>query len=429
MKIAFVARDVNHHAGAPMVTAALIERFCDDHEVSVFSHTIEGINMSKIKHHKVPIVPGTRTLNYLSFLICSTIILAFWRLLRRRNFDIIHCSNEYCCLFSPDVFTSHFCEREWYRLEKVGMTIRPAGTTLRKLKVLEYSIYRRLVAFIEQLTFGGKSSKARIVVSECMKEDFRRHYGDAAEDIIVIPNGTDCYRFNPANQRLYRDSVRQRHGISNDDFVLLFVGGDWERKGLYYFIEALSLILRPEVKLLVVGRGDTDFYVSLAREKAVGTRVTFVPYTRSVWEYYGASDVFVLPALYEPLGLVIGEAMACSLPVIVAKVAGAADFIIDGVNGLLLDNPRNADDLAAKIRLLLSDARLREMIGERARITAEEISWDEVARRTLEVYTKVTLQRKKVTPVFRAEDKKGGSKQEHYAERFTCGQWEPTCQL
>jgi UDP-glucose:(heptosyl)LPS alpha-1,3-glucosyltransferase len=228
-----------------------------------------------------------------------------------------------------------------------------------------------------------------------MKEDFHRHYGDAAEDIIVIPNGTDCHRFNPANRRLYRDSVRQRHGISSSDFVILFVGGDWERKGLYYLIEALSLILRPEVKLLVIGKGDTDFYVRLLEEKAVGERVTFVPYSHSVWEYYGASDVFVLPALYEPLGLVIGEAMACGLPVIVAKVAGAADFIIDGVNGLLLDDPRNTDDLAAKINLLLSDARLREMMGKRARITAEQMSWDEVARKTLVAYTKVTLQRKK----------------------------------
>ena len=266
---------------------------------------------------------------------------------------------------------------------------------LRKLKVLEYSIYRRLVAFIEQLTFGGKSSKARIVISERMKEDFRRHYGDAAKDIIVIPNGTDCHRFNPRNRRLYRDRVRQRHGISSGDFGLLFVGGDWERKGLYYLIEALSLIPIPEVRLLVVGRGDTDSYVRLLGEKAVGERVTFVPYSHSVWEYYGASDVFVLPALYEPLGLVIVEAMACGLPVIIAKVAGAADFIIDGVNGLLLDDPKNTDDLAAKINLLLSDARLREMMGKRARITAEQMSWDEVARKTLVAYTKVTLQRKK----------------------------------
>ena len=73
VKIAFIAHDVNQWAGAPRVTAALIECFCDDHEVSVFSHTIEGINTSKIKHHKIPAAPVTRTPSYLSFLICSTL--------------------------------------------------------------------------------------------------------------------------------------------------------------------------------------------------------------------------------------------------------------------------------------------------------------------------------------------------------------------
>ena len=429
MKIAFVARDVNQHAGPPGVAAALIERFCDDHEVSVLSHTIEGIDISKIKHHTVPTIPRTWTLNYLSFLICSTIILSFWQLLRRRSFDIIHCSAGYDCLFFANVVTSHFCERACRRLEETIMTDLPAGTTLRKLKVFEYRMYRRLVASIEKLTFGGKSSKARIVVSERMKEDFFRHYGDAAEDIIVIPNGTDCHRFNPANRILYRDSVRQKHGISNGDFVLLFVGGDWERKGVCYLIEALSLVLRPGVKLLVVGRGDTNFYARLAREKAVGERVTFVPHTRSVCEYYAASDVFVLPTLYEPFGLTIGEAMASGLPVITARVAGAADLIIDGVNGLLLDDPRNASELAAKISLLLSDAQLRETMGKRARIAVEKLSWDEVARRTLEVYTRVTLRRKKVSPLSAAENIREGSKQKHYAERHTGGQWESAYQL
>ena len=405
MNIAFVAHDVNQYAGPPRVTAALIERFYDDHEVSVFSPAIEGINLFKIKHYKVPTIPRTMTLSYLSFLICSTIILSFWQLLRRRNFGII-CSTGYDCPFFANVVTSHFCERECYRLEKAGVIIMPAETTLRRLKAFDYRMYRRLVAFIEKLTFGGKSSKARIVVSERLKEDFFRHYGDAAEDIIVIPNGVDLKMFNPANRPLYRDRTRQKHGISNGDFVLLFVGGDWERKGLRHLIEALSLVSRPEVKLLVIGRGDTDFYARLAREKAIGGKVTFVPHTDSVWEYYAATDVFVFPTIYEPFGLVIVEAMASGLPVITSRSAGSADLITDGVDGLLLNEPRNVNDLAAKISLLLSDAQLRETMGKRARIAAEKISWDEVARRTLEVYTRVTLRREKVSSLSTAEDRK-----------------------
>ncbi|GAF92631.1 unnamed protein product, partial [marine sediment metagenome] len=66
MKIAFIAPGVNHHAGPAKVTAALVERLCEDHQVSVFSHTIEGIDLSKIKHHRVPAVTHPEFLAYIT---------------------------------------------------------------------------------------------------------------------------------------------------------------------------------------------------------------------------------------------------------------------------------------------------------------------------------------------------------------------------
>jgi glycosyltransferase involved in cell wall biosynthesis len=81
-----------------------------------------------------------------------------------------------------------------------------------------------LAAFVEGLTFGHNSPKARIVISQSLKREFVRHYGDAAESIIVIPNGVDLKMFNPANRSLYRDRVRQKHGVSNGDFTLMFAG-------------------------------------------------------------------------------------------------------------------------------------------------------------------------------------------------------------
>jgi len=387
VKIAFVAHNVNKIAGTPRVTAALIERFCDEHEVTVFSHTIEGVDISKIEYHKVPAVPGTWVVNYLLFLFCSTIMLAFWKLLRRKNFDIIHCSTGYDCLFFANVVTSHFCERECHCLEEAGIINVPAWPMFHKLKNSGYRIYRRLVAFVEELTFGSKSSGVRIVVSQRLKDDFIRHYGDAVKDIVVIPNGTDCRRFSPTNKKLYRGRVRQRYGIAENGLVVLFVGSDWQRKGVYYLIEALTLIPCAEVNLWIVGSGDTSFYAKLAEEKAIRERVTFIPHTRKVWEFYAAGDIFVLPALYEPFGLVISEAMASGLPVITSKRAGAADFITDGVNGFLIDDPREVDELAAKINLLVSDSHLRETMGKRARMAAEEFSWDEVAKETLAAYT------------------------------------------
>ena len=393
MEIAFIANDVNHQGGPAKITAALVERLCEDHQVSVFSHTIEGIDLSKIKHYKVPAVTRPGFLAYISFLVSSTIILAVLSLFRKRDFDIIH---GYACAFSTDVITFHFCEKEGLRLEKANIIEVPHKSVSQKLKALDHRIYRRLAAFVEGLTFGHNSPKARIVVSQSMKREFIHHYGDAAESIIVIPNGVDLKMFNPANRPLYRDRIRQRHGISRSDLVLMFAGGDWERKGVLYVLEALSLLPRPDVKLLVVGSGDDQFYGQLAELKRVRERIIFVHHPSNLWEYYAASDAFVFPTIYEPFGLVIIEAMASGLPVITSRVAGAADLIIDGVNGLLLRAPSDVNDLTAKIELLLSNAALRKTMGERARETAEELSWDRVAQKTLEVYNSVLNRERRV---------------------------------
>ena len=265
----------------------------------------------------------------------------------------------------------------------------PHKSIRQKLKVLDHSIYRRLAAFVEGVIIGRDSPKALIVVSQSMKREFARHYGDAAKNIIVIPNGVDTLRFHPTNRLLYRGQIRQEHGVSRSDPLLMFAGGDWERKGVRYIVEALPLLSKRNVKLIIIGSGDEKFYGQLAELKRVRDRIIFVPHSSNLWEYYAASDIFVLPTIYEPFGLVIVEAMASGLPVITSRVAGAADLIIDGVNGLLLRSPSDVSDLATKIELLLSNAGLRKTMGERARETAEKFSWDQVAQKTLEVYNTV----------------------------------------
>ena len=388
LRIAVIAPGVHYQAGPAKVTAALVERLCEDHEVSVFSHTIDGIDLSKIRHYKVPAVTRPKFLAYITFLVCSTIILSALSLLRRRSFDIIH-SAGCCCAFYTDVITSHFCEKEGLCLEKTSIIEMLHKSIWQKLKVLDHMIYRRLAAFVEGLIFGHNSSKALIAVSQSMKREFIRHYDNAAESIVVIPNGVDLKMFNPANQSLYRDSLRQKHGISRSEPVLMFAGGDWERKGVPYIVEALSLLTRSDVKLFIVGSGDEKLYKQLAKPKRLGERIIFVSHSSKLWEYYAASDVFVFPTIYEPFGLVIVEAMASGLPVITSRVAGAADIIIDGVNGLLLREPSDVSGLAAKIALLLSDAELRKSMGERVRETAEKISWDGVAQKTIDVYNRI----------------------------------------
>jgi len=81
--------------------------------------------------------------------------------------------------------------------------------------------------------------------------------------------------------------------------------------------------------------------------------------------------------------------MASGLPVITSKSAGAAELIKDGHNGLLLENPTDPEEITRKINLLIESKNLRIQMGENTRKTAQEYSWDEVAKKTLEVYQEI----------------------------------------
>ena len=137
---------------------------------------------------------------------------------------------------------------------------------------------------------------------------------------------------------------------------------------------------------MIVGPGDQAYYSALASGLGLSGRVIFSGPQKESWRYYAASDIFILPTLYEAFGLSILEAMAFGLPVVVSGAAGAAELIKDGVNGLLLDDPTDVSEMAAKLEPLLADASLRRRLGEEAQATAFQYSWSLAARRTVDIY-------------------------------------------
>ncbi len=104
--------------------------------------------------------------------------------------------------------------------------------------------------------------------------------------------------------------------------------------------------------------------------------------------------MFLLPSLYEPFGLSILEAMASGLAVLASRDCGAAELIHDGVDGLLIQNPRDVPEISAKLGALLKDADIRARLGRQARRKAQRYTWDRVARETEEVYERVLFQKR-----------------------------------
>ncbi|MCH8062275.1 MAG: glycosyltransferase family 4 protein [Chloroflexi bacterium] len=374
MKIAFITHSVHVHGGVPNYVFSLAKSMAADHEISLFCVNVEGLRNADIHHRKVWGFNGDGLVHSLTFSLTSALLIFLSRFRESGGFDIIHTHGNYTGL--EDVMTSHFCEAA--ELERLRT---------QKLRVPLFQKLQRLgTTFLEKQMVRGAQGRALIVPSGRMKLDMIRQHDSKADSIFVVHSGVDSERYDPRHISLYRTDVRQRHSIGKDASVVLFVGGDWERKGLACAIIALSLMDCPKTVLLVIGQGDIDAYGQIARERGVEGRVIFAGLKKEVWKYYAAGDVVVLPTLNEAFGLVVLEAMSMGLPVLVSSLAGASELIEDGLNGLLIKDPSDASEIATKLDAILSNERLRRLLAEEGRQTALKYTWDMVARKHVEVY-------------------------------------------
>jgi UDP-glucose:(heptosyl)LPS alpha-1,3-glucosyltransferase len=206
------------------------------------------------------------------------------------------------------------------------------------------------------------------------------------ERIQVIPNGVDLDTFHPRNVERDRKRVRRELGVG-DRPLLLFVGYEFERKGLPLLLTALPRLQTSDTHLVVVGRPLNAYAARLLRALDITHHVHFLGPRPEIAPYYAACDLFLFPTRYEPFGLVIAEAMASGIPVLTTTVAGAADRIHHGENGIVIDPPVDATTLAALIDDLLADPRKRQAMGAAGRATAEKHwSWRAIARQVLDLY-------------------------------------------
>jgi UDP-glucose:(heptosyl)LPS alpha-1,3-glucosyltransferase len=104
--------------------------------------------------------------------------------------------------------------------------------------------------------------------------------------------------------------------------------------------------------------------------------VNFLPPRKDVEFYYAAADVYAGPSKEDALPLPPAEAMACGLPVIVTAKCGVSEIMTNGHDGLIIEDPTDADDLANKIRQLYEGTSFRQRMGERAADTAKRYNWD-----------------------------------------------------
>ena len=206
-----------------------------------------------------------------------------------------------------------------------------------------------------------------IAVSRMVEEDLRRRYGLGPERIRLVYNGVDLQRLAGVDAGAYRKDLRRSLGL-REEILFLFVAHNFRLKGLGPGLEALALSNRGgrPCHLAVVGRGPADEYRVKARRLGVLDRVSFHGDVSDVRRYFHGADALLHPTFHDACSLATGEAWACGLPVITTRFNGAAELMTSGIEGWVVDDPRNVGELARRMRSL-SEPGTREEMSKAAR--------------------------------------------------------------
>jgi starch synthase len=253
-----------------------------------------------------------------------------------------------------------------------------------------------------------ESADAVIAVSAAMRRDVLAAYPRVDQRrIFVVHNGIDTEQYAPDPGM----DVLRRYGMDLTRPIVVFVGRITRQKGLVHLLRAAGLLPAEAQLLLLAGAPDTP-EIAAEVEELVGqlqanrVGVVWVPQMlpkHEVIQVLTHSAVFVCPSIYEPMGIVNLEAMACETAVVATATGGIPEVVADGETGLLVpidtvadgtgepvDPERFASDLAAAITTLINDPARAARMGAAGRQRAIALfSWPAVASRTRQIYESV----------------------------------------
>jgi len=371
VKIALVAHHARPTGGQDRYLLELARHLAGRHEVHLVVVRAEGTEGMPVTVHELGLTDRP--------------VLALSPRFARRaaavvsgaGFDIVHGVGG--SLPGANVITAQYCHAAWhearqrYRVHE-GSRFDAWYQVLTGAQAVGY----------ERRAYANPSLRAVIAVSRITAGELTRHYRVAESRITVVHNGADLAAFDRARYPTARHDLRHELGLAADAPVALLIG-TYARKGLDTAIAAVAQS-SDTLNLVVAGAGDSDAARRWAAAARMADRLHLLGPRSDVAGLYAGADVFILPTRYEPFGMVIAEAMASSLPVIVSACSGAAELIEPGVSGCVVVSADDASGFAGQLRTLLADPARREAMGRAARAAAHVVSWPTVAAQTEAVY-------------------------------------------
>jgi len=369
VKIAVVIPKYGLAGGAEKFAAELTTRIARDphYDVHVFANKWQD-GLPHVTFHKVPVISFPKFLTTFSFAWFAN------RRISKEQFDIIHTHER---IFAADLFTMHGTPHRYW---------------IKQVRHKTMSLFDHVTAWVESRLVANRRCRHYIAVSQLAAQTYYDTYNFADLKISVMPPGVDLERFSSNSSSELKNKVRARYGISANDFLLLFVGMNFELKGLDHLLTAMAKARsgnesRP-IKLLVVGKGDQKKYRKLSRAYGIEDDVVLAGVvTESIEDIYGSADALIMLSEFDTFGMTVLEAMASGLPVIVSDKVGAKDMVSEGKNGFVVKR----DDItmiSQKILELLDEGRWERM-SVAAVDEARKHTWEDLAGRMKDLYAEI----------------------------------------
>jgi glycosyltransferase involved in cell wall biosynthesis len=246
-----------------------------------------------------------------------------------------------------------------------------------KTKCLYYNFFLRA---------GSRRADAVIFVSRSTQEDWRRYFPDSPVKQFVIPLGKGP-DYRPDLPSAQVQDVLKRYSLSQP--YLLYLGTIEPRKNLTRLVQAFAQVQSsfPSHSLVIAGKKGWmyDELFRTVAELDLDDRIVFTGFVEEQDKPYliVASEIFVYPSLYEGFGIPVLEALACGTPTLTSDNSSLREVAGDAA---VLVNPESVDDIALKMRMLLSDSAMRESLRAKAILQAAKFDWTRMAYETIQTY-------------------------------------------
>jgi UDP-glucose:(heptosyl)LPS alpha-1,3-glucosyltransferase len=369
MKIALIRRRYSPHGGAERYVENLSRHLVElGHEVHLFSHfwqESDGVTL-----HMTPMLGGMGLMKLWSF------NYGVQRLLAKESFDVVQSFEKTWC---QDVYRAgEGCHREWLvQRKKYEPFFKTFGVRINP--------FHWLTLFMERKLFEKSQTRFFIANSQRGKREILAHYQVSPEKIKVIYSAVPF-------EGPFLLAPKAEAGDRKEK-TILFVGSGFQRKGLFFAIEALPLALKQaDLRLLVVGQGDQKRAKDLADRLGVLDAISFSGPVKDVAPFYQEADGFVLPSIYEPFSNACLEAMAYGLPLVTTEMNGASEDIVPGQNGFVIKDPADRETLAdLMVKGLLLN---REIVHKVNQTMLMRHTWEKHLEGLIGLYEKIVQEKK-----------------------------------